>query len=156
MPSTLKAEQPAAASSNRWIGAIELATNFILKSSLRNPKVLSRSDTPLSLRHMVQHGRRMKHRALLKSLRSRETQRVSMSPPQSQPPMRRNAKVNLPPVALASLSIARWCSEDLPCARTATGLARHSISSSGETGVDLSVFHCLQHEDGAVPRRYQG
>jgi len=49
VPTTLKAEQPAATSPDLQIEAIELATNFILKSSLQNPKVLSRSDTPVEL-----------------------------------------------------------------------------------------------------------
>jgi hypothetical protein len=44
--SSLKPDQPQAGSPEFQIEAIELATNFILKSALRNPQVLPRSETP--------------------------------------------------------------------------------------------------------------
>ncbi|HXW25210.1 MAG TPA: hypothetical protein VEK73_10705, partial [Xanthobacteraceae bacterium] len=47
-----KTEQPAATtapSADLQIEAIELATNFILKTQLHNPKVLSRAQTPVDL-----------------------------------------------------------------------------------------------------------
>jgi hypothetical protein len=41
------AETPTASSPDLQLEAIQLATNFILKSQLQNPKVLSRSETPV-------------------------------------------------------------------------------------------------------------
>ncbi len=46
---SLKAEAPQALSPEMQIEAIELASNFILKTSLRNPHVLSRAETPIAV-----------------------------------------------------------------------------------------------------------
>jgi hypothetical protein len=47
-PSSLRSEPPPVApSAELQIEAIELATNFILKTQLQNPKVLSRAETPV-------------------------------------------------------------------------------------------------------------
>lgn len=46
---SLKTDAPQGNHAELQIEAIELATNFILKASLKNPKVLSRSDTPATL-----------------------------------------------------------------------------------------------------------
>lgn len=45
---SLKPDQSANPSSEMQIEAIELASNFILKTSLRNPRVLSRAETPVA------------------------------------------------------------------------------------------------------------
>jgi hypothetical protein len=46
---SLKVAPPQALSADMQIEAIELASNFILKTSLRNPHVLSRADTPIAI-----------------------------------------------------------------------------------------------------------
>ena len=46
---SLKADSPQALSADMQIEAIELASNFILKTSLRNPHVLSRAETPIAI-----------------------------------------------------------------------------------------------------------
>jgi hypothetical protein len=46
---SLKAETAPGSSPGLQIEAMELASNFILKTSLRNPKLLARSETPVSL-----------------------------------------------------------------------------------------------------------
>jgi hypothetical protein len=45
----LKADSPQALSADMQIEAIELASNFILKTSLRNPHVLIRAETPIAI-----------------------------------------------------------------------------------------------------------
>jgi hypothetical protein len=47
--SSLTANPPPSASPELQIEAIELASNFILKTSLQNPRVLNRSETPIEL-----------------------------------------------------------------------------------------------------------
>jgi hypothetical protein len=47
--SALKSQPPETNSPEIQIEAIELATNFILKSSLQNPKKSNRSETPVDL-----------------------------------------------------------------------------------------------------------
>ncbi len=46
---SLKADAPRNASPEMQIEAIELASNFILKTTLRNPRVLSRAETPIAV-----------------------------------------------------------------------------------------------------------
>lgn len=46
---SLKPDSPQNLSSEMQIEAIELASNFILKTTLRNPRVLSRSETPMAV-----------------------------------------------------------------------------------------------------------
>jgi hypothetical protein len=46
---SLKADAPQTLSPEMQIEAIELASNFILKTSLRNPHVLSRAETPIAI-----------------------------------------------------------------------------------------------------------
>lgn len=46
---SLKAEAAPGSSPELQMEAMELASNFILKASLRNPKLLARSETPISL-----------------------------------------------------------------------------------------------------------
>ena len=46
---SLKPDSPQNLSSDMQIEAIELASNFILKTSLRNPRVLSRAETPIAV-----------------------------------------------------------------------------------------------------------
>jgi hypothetical protein len=47
--SSLKPDSPQNLSPEMQIEAIELASNFILKTTLHNPRVLSRSETPISV-----------------------------------------------------------------------------------------------------------
>jgi hypothetical protein len=49
VPSTLRPVQPAPNPADFQIEAMELATNFILKSALQNPRVLGRAETPAGL-----------------------------------------------------------------------------------------------------------
>lgn len=46
---SLKPDGPNAVSPDMQIEAIELASNFILKTGLRNPRVLSRAETPIAV-----------------------------------------------------------------------------------------------------------
>jgi hypothetical protein len=46
---SLKPDAPQNLSSEMQIEAIELASNFILKTALRNPRVLSRAETPIAV-----------------------------------------------------------------------------------------------------------
>jgi hypothetical protein len=46
---SLRADPPQTLSADMQIEAIELASNFILKTSLRNPHVLSRAETPIAI-----------------------------------------------------------------------------------------------------------
>jgi hypothetical protein len=46
---SMKPDSPQNLSSEMQIEAIELASNFILKTTLHNPKVLSRSETPIAV-----------------------------------------------------------------------------------------------------------
>jgi hypothetical protein len=46
---SMKPESPQNLSSEMQIEAIELASNFILKTTLHNPKVLTRSETPIAV-----------------------------------------------------------------------------------------------------------
>jgi hypothetical protein len=46
---SLKADAPQNASPEMQIEAIELASNFILKTTLRNPRVLNRAETPIAV-----------------------------------------------------------------------------------------------------------
>jgi hypothetical protein len=48
-PTNTSSPQNASASSDLYVEAVELATNFILKSQLQNPKVLSRAEMPVEL-----------------------------------------------------------------------------------------------------------
>lgn len=50
---SLKADTPRNASPEMQIEAIELASNFILKTTLHNPRVLSRAETPVAV---ASHG----------------------------------------------------------------------------------------------------
>jgi len=129
---SLRPDAPQNASPEMQIEAIELASNFILKTTLHNPRVLSRAETPIAV---ASHG------AAWKSDEAVGFVRIV-------PPMdgikgldvasavvatdARDCKGKLLPVAPANWSIATSYSGDFPPARIPTARAFRNTSSSRE------------------------
>jgi hypothetical protein len=150
---SLKPQAPQNTSPEMQIEAIELASNFILKTTLHNPRVLSRAETPIAV---ASHGAAWRSDEALGSsgsVRRWTASKVSMSHPRWSPPTPRIAKENLRPAAPVNWSTATSYSGDFPPVRIPTARAFRNISSSpGKKGgfVLFSVVSNMKTEEAKI------